>query len=139
MKDHHWRICRGDTTKLTAEQCESYRQLWDRKAKGVLFVSMESQPPAPPQPTPEPVGDELAKIFEWLGQVKSGTCKCKLLQDKMNAWRVKGCRENYHIILEKLEKAAFERNIPMPRAAFMPFLEAAIWRAWLHGIRHKPQ
>ena len=119
MPEPHWRICQGQTTKLTPEQCEAYRQLWLSKAGT----------PKPPRPKKEPVGDELAKIFEWLGQVKSGSCKCKKLQNKMNRWGVDGCRTNYALILDKLERAAFERNLPLPRLAFVPFLELAISRA----------
>lgn len=100
--------------------------MWDRKAKGLLYVSPEPQPPAPQT---EPVGDELAKIFEWFSQVKSGSCKCAQMQAKLNRWGVKGVRENYQLILSKLSEAAFERGLPIPRAAFVAPLELAIWKA----------
>jgi len=115
----HWQICQGQTTKITPEQCEAYRQKWLNDASK----------PKRPRPVVERVGDELSKIFSWLGQVKSGSCKCKKLQHKMNRWGAKGCRTNMPIILDKLEKAAFERNLPIPRAVFIPLVELAIYRA----------
>lgn len=123
MPEPHWRICAGQTTKLSPEKCEQYRQHWLAKATN--------------QKKWEPVGDYLSRSFEWFGQVKSGSCRCKKLQDKMNRWGVAGCRTNYSLILDKLEAAAFDRNIPMPRQAFIPLLELAMLRAGNHSTARR--
>jgi hypothetical protein len=111
--------------------------MWETSEDYRKWHSGERLPPKifdPPEPPwgpkiEEPVGAELARIFEWFGAVKSGSCSCAKLQARMDRWGIAGVRENYSLILDKLERAAFERDLPIPRAMFIAPLELAIYRA----------
>ena len=104
---------------------ERYKDFFDQDDRPAFVM------PPPPPPPREPVGDLLAESFSWLGQVKGGGCCCSKLQGQMNQG-VEWCRANYAIILDKLEQAAFARNLPIPRALFVIPLELALVRASFH-------
>lgn len=74
-------------------------------------------------------GSILAGLFQTLGFQQGGGCGCAVLQAKMDAWGVEGCREHQDEILDFLEAKAKAQGIPFARIAARVALETAILKA----------
>ncbi len=73
-------------------------------------------------------GTELTKLLSWFAKDTPG-CKCKDRAHTMNIWGVQGCRNNIETILDWLEEAAKDRNLPFIRSLAKSLVNLAINRA----------